>query len=660
MVISEQKERLVLNQSADRLAAAVINGQVSLDELADIAKRRPVFAPKYEIVRQQIESMPNPREQAEFETIATRYADGDKTEDMLSVMNSYVNKWASNAAAAGHVTQVKMWIGVIKESIDFNRLENRTEADLEVYETNGTVPSVELEQALKMYLDEWLHDNTPASEEHLSKVDEWHKTVKDLRLQKMKDEWDALFEKVLFFDELKLKSIDALKAFAEEYGSSDEYSDRIDDEYWRWVFGQEDVIAAADDYDSYYNKAGKHSAEIPELKKQYDEWLTVDRADIFEVITYKENHKKSPFLVEINKVLNSLKKEELERMKREPAIYSDAKFRRLYNSKACTREELLSAIDNDEDVLERILDLDKTRRNLSKIPDPTEQEFSLGGIGQTDIVFFGMPSSGKTCVLTGLFASQRLSPDVSDWNGRYALALQNYGEAMIAPPRTQTQFVAVVKCELYKKSGKKEYKVPFNLVDMAGEDFQNQIIQSGRNDADVNISFASMGQGAPEILANNNDKVFFILLDPTATDNRNMLQRNAIRTLAGLFMNKSNSAVMRRVRGIHFIVTKADTFTGNRLNEAHRKVHEILNDATCTKLTRFCREMGINFSSDDKLNGRPRVLCFSLGKFYPGNIFSGSQLDTDTILNIISDYVVAERFDSIPRKVRRFFTQPLF
>ena len=116
---------------------------------------------------------------------------------------------------------------------------------------------------------------------------------------------------------------------------------------------------------------------------------------------------------------------------------------------------------------------------------------------------------------------------------------------------------------------------------------------------------------------------------------------------------------MGRVRGLHFVVTKADTLSGNRLESARAAVHKILNEASRTKLTNFCRDLSINSSNKKQLDGRPRVFCFSLGKFHPGNIYSGSQHDSEIILNVISDYVAAEKAVTPGRKVRRFFTQPL-
>ncbi len=413
----------------------------------------------------------------------------------------------------------------------------------------------------------------------------------------------------------------------------------------------------ASDYDTYFHHVGNHSAEIANLQNMSAEWQAVDQSDIFEVIDYLEDHPDSPFKESAKSLMEVLKRDEIDRMLTSPATYSDAKFRRLAGSGACSKEELVEAVGGSEEVYERIMNL--PNEPVIEIPNPLDQLFTKGGVGQTDIVFFGMPSSGKTCVLTGLFASERLAADTSDWNGKYANALKKFGECMTAPPRTQTRFVAVISCEIYKKDKKRELKVPFNLVDMAGEDFQNQIVQIDDLE-NATVSFASMGDGAPEILANSHDKVFFVLVDPTATGQREMIQKDAIRTLISLFENPTNRQIMSRVRGLHFIVTKADTLLDNRQKSACRAVHKILNEATRTKLRNFCRDLGINSSTEQDLDGRPRVFCFSLGKFHPGNIYSGSQRDSETIINVISDYVVAERQETVGRKVRKFFTQPIF
>ncbi len=654
MALNDHIERWALQQSVDRLALAVTNGQISLEDLGEIARRKPVFVSKYALVQQHLESMPNPREQQEYDSLMSQYEMGMMSEDMFMAMSAYINKWGNNAAASERVDEVKKLQASIKENIDYERLQNRAPSDIERHAIGGVVPSIEIEQALKMYLDQW-GDGKVASDEHLNNAEAWLRKVKALRKEALENEW-----KLLFDHEGNLKSIHRLKEFAQNNIEENEYSDRIDDCYWNWVLEQADVVTAASDYNIYYRGVGKHSDEISKLNTLQQEWQTVDQSDIFEVIRYVETHPKSPFRVQADRLMQVLKAGEIERMRQEPSIYSDAKFRRLSASGACTKEELVDAVGGSEEVYNRILNLEKIRRErLRPIPNPNEQTFAEGGSGLTDIVFFGMPSSGKTCVLTGLFASDRLTPDASDWNGRYATALQSYGEAMIAPPRTTTKFVAVVSCDIFKKDKGRDLKIPFNLVDMAGEDFQNQIVRIDDLD-NAAISFDSMGQGAPQILGNNHDKVFFVLIDPTATGSREVIQKDAIRTLIGLFENPVNRKIMSRVRGLHFIVTKADTLGANRGESAKRAVHSILNEGSRIKLINFCKDLSINASKDEGLDGRPRIFCFSLGSFHPGNIYSGSQKDSETILDVISDYVTAEMREGIAHKVRKIFTRPIW
>ena len=86
-------------------------------------------------------------------------------------------------------------------------------------------------------------------------------------------------------------------------------------------------------------------------------------------------------------------------------------------------------------------------------------------------------------------------------------------------------------------------------------------------DGKLVTSFADMGTQAPEILNNGNRKLFFILIDPTSEGREQALQAEAVNRLKSLMFGKvdgrnPNEAIMRRVEGLHFIVTKADTLAG--------------------------------------------------------------------------------------------------
>ena len=290
MALNDHIERWALQQSVDRLALAVANGQVTLDDLGDIARRKPVFASKFALVQQQLEAMPNPKEQEDFDRIKSDYDSLLRGEEQLTLMQSYLAKWSANSAAADRVRMVKEWYGEIKEDRDFSRLKDRAEADIAAYNQTGKIPSVEIVQALQMYLNEWKCSGTPASDLHLNMVEDWLSQIKNMRAAKMKSDWERLFD-----SNGKLKSIEELKNFAIEYSSDPSYSGRIDDAYWAWAMSQPDVLAAASDYDTYFHHVGNHSAEIANLQNMSAEWQAVDQSDIFEVIDYLEDHPDSPF-----------------------------------------------------------------------------------------------------------------------------------------------------------------------------------------------------------------------------------------------------------------------------------------------------------------------------------------------------------------------------
>ena len=58
---------------------------------------------------------------------------------------------------------------------------------------------------------------------------------------------------------------------------------------------------------------------------------------------------------------------------------------------------------------------------------------------------------------------------------------------------------------------------------------------------------------------------------------------------------------MRRVEGLHFIVTKADTLAGGP-SQAREVVHGILNRGARESLVESCREYGINASDESELD----------------------------------------------------------
>ena len=182
-----------------------------------------------------------------------------------------------NTAAADRVSEVKGWMSIIKEMNDYQRLAARVPADLSAYEASGKVPSVEVEQALKMYLAQW-NGGGIASDEHLNKVEDWSRRVVTIRKQKVENDWNAIFDA-----DGKLISIDLLKEFAQLYSSATDYSSRIDDLYWEWAMQSDKHLPPQITTAITMVWANIHQ-RVAGLQSLYREWQAIDNTDIFEVI----------------------------------------------------------------------------------------------------------------------------------------------------------------------------------------------------------------------------------------------------------------------------------------------------------------------------------------------------------------------------------------
>ena len=128
--------------------------------------------------------------------------------------------------------------------------------------------------------------------------------------------------------------------------------------------------------------------------------------------------------------------------------------------------------------------------------------------GHTDVFLFGIPSTGKTCILMGLIGCTTIDVDTVRAGGPYSSALDQYLKAGLTIGQTPKDFVATIEAEIME--GTKKHML--NLVEMSGEDFAFKIADNENG----KISFEDMGNGATQLLCNNNRKVFFIIVDPTA------------------------------------------------------------------------------------------------------------------------------------------------
>ena len=315
----------------------------------------------------------------------------------------------------------------------------------------------------------------------------------------------------------------------------------------------------------------------------------------------------------------------------EKGIISEAE---LFNSGLATPQSLKILRERDE-IIESLPDINVEIAKCHK----------ECAVDHTDVFFFGIPSTGKTCILMGLIGSSNININTVRAGGPYACVLEQFLDAGLTIGQTPKDFVATIEASI--QDGKDKHLL--NLVEMAGEDFAFQIADNENG----TVSFEDIGVGATKLLSNENKKSFFIIVDPTAkriafnhlvnkTDaegnvrtylvRKNVNQKIILKRLVDLMAQPENKRIMKNVDSISIVITKADLL-GNgqeREDEAYRRFLDQYRNII-GPIVDLCRENGINAST----NGQPMLYTFSLGHFYVGGVFQYDPADANKLIEVL-------------------------
>ena len=395
---------------------------------------------------------------------------------------------------------------------------------------------------------------------------------------------------------------------------------------------------------------GSHIQEAQTLLNSIVDWSNVKNTnDIFVVNDYIKRNPNTPFIQQAQILMMGLKQNEKQLMRTRPNEYDVSRLMRLLDEKIVTEQELIL----DKVVTQNVLDTLRYTDVNADLPDirkAIESSHAECKDGFTDVFFFGVPSTGKTCVLMGMSRSNSLHINLASGGGDYASALQQYTDVGVTVPRTPGTFVTTLEATISKTNEDSVHKI--NLVEMSGEEFAFGIA----NNADHVFTFEDMGSGATELLKNNNRKVFFLIIDPTANVvriNREIIdgydeetgspitrleycvvnQRTLIQKMVNLFETPGNAEIMKKVDSIHIIMTKSDTL-GNpveREEKAYKIFQEKFGGDILEPLIELCKEYNINAQT----KFHPKLFTFSLGTFYIGGLYEYEQNDSNRLVKAI-------------------------
>ena len=475
-------------------------------------------------------------------------------------------------------------------------------------------------------------------DEAIAKRNEIKDALQREALAKEEDEWNTV-------DPFSMTS---LIGHLNKYPMS-AHHDEIDDKVWNII--DKESEQQLQDYKVLFPK-GKYIEKAIAMLEALDEWMIVrNSGDISFVFQYIRKRPESPYIDKAYCLLMDLKHQEICRIRREPNRYDVSRLLYLVRLGIFTVDELISEGVMTENVWNTLNSID-VKNDLPDIYEAMKKsklEYLEGGI---DVYFFGLPCTGKTCLLQGLSCTTSLQVDLAASSGPYAEALRQYTDCGIVSPRTLDDSVTTLKTTIITDEHT-PIKNNVNFVEMSGHHILDMVEDNGEYSKEVD------NRDIANLLHNDNRKVFFLIIDPTTKNiklNREydeydeqtgekihrlkydvFNQKIFMQKIVNIFQDPANSDIMRKVDSIHIIITKADTF-GERLQRREKALDYFNNHYAMNivpPLTEVCRDYNINCNS----NYRPKLFTFSLGKFYVGGLYEYDSIDSELLVNTITAIV---------------------
>lgn len=655
MPLTPQMRSLLKRSSAETIAGYVAEKRISLSDLASLAQNDDSFYAKYCQVVGIVEAQPKPEEIKAYNEIKAAVELAPDDPDTYSKVCAYIQAWEQTSSAAQHVSEAKEIIRKLTERGAYHSLIKEADEAIETYNANETLPDDATMNKFNNFVSTYQRESYAS--EDVNAVRTRLCQLQEAIRKKAEAEWNKLLDEAG-----RLKDINDIKVFMRSMTVPVDILERADDKSWEWVKSQaDDVMGAVHKYEQTFNPAARrHQGEVEKMHALERQWQYA-RTTIPNLRQFLSENPGTPFEAAAQMRIKELTDATIEDIRRAPQLYTIDNFMRLLDA-GLDGDRLLDAAGLTEEEYEGLLKRYKERDKLPAEPTAvTKYDTYVGERGVTDIVFFGISSSGKTCVLSGLLRDDRLRFDRHLYSGEYGETLYKYALKGFTLSGTPKSFVATIKAEVIPLGSGEEYH--FNLFEMSGEDFYDEIALH-KTDTGYVIKIEDMGAGAAEILKSENDKVFFIVMDPTEGALKDK-QRETIEALVDLLFGEHEGAnpnedIMGRVQGLHFIVTKSDMLpAGDMREEARTVVRNTLKKALIETIIAGCRKYGINVNDDSNIDGRPRVFPFSLGKFTIGNMFTYDARSSHEILQVICDYCTPRRKAGVGYKIRNFLTKPI-
>lgn len=263
-------------------------------------------------------------------------------------------------------------------------------------------------------------------------------------------------------------------------------------------------------------------------------------------------------------------------------------------------------------------------------------------VGYTDVFFWGIPSSGKTCALSALFSTIKKdysmeAPDCDQkFGATYRDSLINIfkNDCGYLPGRTNQDRTQYMPFLFYKRGEKNKRKISF--FELSGEVFKyfyeianNSQIIDDYDRADIEKAFRTLEL----LLKSNNQKIHYFFIDYNqetkhTEDSNGLTQSNYLEAAATYFRDakqdgKPVDIFKKKTDAVYVVVTKSDEIPGSNKGASAK---EFLNDnfgSFMDVLQNQCKRHSVDF----------KVKLFSIGNVYFKKICKINRAYSNDIIN---------------------------
>jgi len=361
-------------------------------------------------------------------------------------------------------------------------------------------------------------------------------------------------------------------------------------------------------------KAQLEAEEKEKKGKEKKDWEEIsDSKNLSDIEKYIENHLNGTYFKEacdlLIQIKNSYKEKDdlLKEIKNNSSTYTPDVIVQFIKSGKITKEDLIN-IGIPEVIIEN-LSKENEKIELGNIPETIED-------GYTEVYFWGLPGSGKTCALSAILRTGVEDGDIDTRNGlgfHYMNQLSNIflTKCGVLPGSTDSEKTQYLPFDLTDKRGVKH---PIALIELSGEIFEANY--SINNNLTVDSSIVKTYEIVKSYLNGPNKKIHFFITDvtkdPTKTDNKGITQQQHLKMMMD-FLDEQK-VIKNTTDGVYIIATKSDHLSDDK---SQRK--DLAIDHLSKNYSAFIKSMKKTLK-ENKIPDEIYVIPFSLGDIYFNNL----------------------------------------